>query len=235
MNLYLLQFVGKMFSLFVVSIASLFGSVVVNSESTSLKNQNKEKNLSVVNKVIEYETEYRYNRKLPSNLQKVLVEGVNGVFYVDEITKEEKVLSEPITEVIEIGTGDYGEYVGRLTSYGPDCPGCSAVGNVACFTKNRTNHSLINDGIYYEDDTYGRVRILAADHLKFPCGTIVLVDPGTTEPFYGVVLDTGASMRNAWREDGYVWMDVAYESQEAARNGNTTSRNTKYSVQRWGW
>lgn len=235
MNLYLLQFVGKMLSLIVVSIASFFGGIEVNTESTSIQNQNKEKNLSVINKVIEHQTEYQYNSKLPSNLQKVLVEGVDGISYIDESTKEEKILSEPITEVIEVGTGDYGEYEGRLTGYGPDCPGCSSVGNVACFTKNRTNHSLIYDGIYYEDDTYGSVRILAADHIKFPCGTIVLVDTGTTDPFYGVVLDTGATMRNAWREDGYVWMDLAYESQEAARNGNTSSKNTKYSVQRWGW
>lgn len=235
MNLYLLQFVGKMLSLIVVSVAALFGGVKVNTVSTSVQNQNKEKNLSVVNKVIEYETEYQYSKKLPSNIQKVLVEGADGISYIDEVTKEEKVLAEPVTEVIEIGTGDYGEYVGRLTSYGPDCPGCSAVGNVACFTKEGKNHSLINDGIYYEDDTYGSVRILAADHIKFPCGTIVLVDTGLSEPFYGVVLDTGSSMRNAWREEGYVWMDLAYESQEAARYGNTTSRNTKYSVQRWGW
>lgn len=235
MNIYLLQFVGKWLSLMVVSIASLFGFINVNTETSFIENKNNEKNTSVVNKVIPYETEYQYNKKLPSNVTNTITKGENGVLYVDEKTKEEHVLQEPTTELLEVGTGDYGEYVGRLTGYGPDCPGCSSVGNVACFTKNHTNHSLIYDGIYYEDEDYGNVRILAADHLKFPCGTIVLVDNGLTEPFYGVVLDTGSSMRNAWRNEGTVWMDLAFESQEAARNGGITSKNTKYSVQRWGW
>ena len=60
------------------------------------------------------------------------------------------------------------------------------------------------------------------------------VDNGIMEPFYGVVLDSGSSMRNAWAE-GQVWMDLAFESQAAAREGNATSRNVKFSVQRWGW
>ena len=234
MNIYLLQAVGKWLSLIIVSTASLFGLINTDEQETVVSNQNESKNLNVVNTVIEHDTEYNYNSSLPSNVQRTLVEGVDGLTYTNKETNEEKLLISPVTEVIEVGTGDYGEYVGRLTGYGPDCPGCSAVGNVACFTKDRTNHSLINDGIYYQDDEYGEVRILAAANNKFPCGTIVLVDNGIMEPFYGVVLDSGSSMRSAWAE-GQVWMDLAFESQAAAREGNATSRNVKFSVQRWGW
>lgn len=234
MNLYLIQFVGNLLSLLVVSIASFFGSVSVETNLTSLTNENSTKNLSVTNIVVPYETEYQYDSSIPSNVTKVLTEGVNGVNYIDE-NGEEKTLSDSTTEVILVGTGDNGEYIGRSTGYGPDCVGCSAVGNVACFTKNRTKHSLINDGITYQDEEYGEVRILAADTSKFPCGTIVLVDTGKSDAFYGVVLDSGYSMRQAWRENGTVWMDVAFASSKDAINGNVTSYHTSYSVQRWGW
>ena len=40
-----------------------------------------------------------------------------------------------VSEIIEIGTGPLNQYIGTLTGYGPDCPGCSAVGNVACRTR----------------------------------------------------------------------------------------------------
>ena len=93
-----------------------------------------------------------------------------------------------------------GIYNGKLTGYGPDCPGCSSVGNVSCLTREGANHSLTYDGLYYNDITYGNLIILAADHLLFPCGTVVKVNNGILNEFYGIVLDTGIAMRNAWRK-----------------------------------
>ena len=42
-------------------------------------------------------------------------------------------------------------------------------------------------------------------------------------------------MRGAWRNDGVVWMDLAFSSQKEARTGGATSSNTTFNVQRWGW
>ena len=88
--------------------------------------------------------------------------------------------------------------------------------------------------MYYTDTVYGSVRILAADNGAFPCGTIVKVNNGILDEFYGIVLDSGSAMRNAW-DEGVVWMDLAFTSQAEALTGGATSSNTSFEVQRWGW
>ena len=203
-------------------------------ETNTHSNSNSdERDTNIVNNVTPYTTIVNYNSKLPSNIINTITQGVVGLSYVDS-NDNVTVIQEMQPEVVEKGSGAYGLYRGTLTGYGPDCVGCSKVGNVACFTKNKTNHSLITDGIYYTDDEYGKIRIVAAAK-AFPCGTIVYVDNGVLEPFYGIVLDTGSTMRNAYKKDGTIWMDLAFVSQEVALTGGATSKNTKYSVQRWGW
>ena len=231
MNLYLLQLVGKWIGFLCISFVSLFGTNA-NVNVHIVYNENLNKNHNVVNTIESYQTEYRYNTKLPNNIKKTLVTGVDGIYY--EQDGEKRALREVVHEVIEVGTGDYGEYTGRLTGYGADCYGCSSVGNVACYTRECTNHSLTYDGMYYQDYEYGQVRILAADNGKFPCGTIVQVDDHAGHVFYGVVLDTGYSMRNAWA-NGTVWMDLAYQTQAEARVGGISGFHIDFHVQRWGW
>lgn len=189
---------------------------------------------TVVNEIIPYTTTYVYDENKPSDsMPEVVSEGVNGLSYtydgVDYTT-----LSNMTPQVEKKGTGKSGSYTGHLTGYGPDCPGCSKVGNVSCKTREGEKHSLIYDGITYTDSTFGEVRILAADNSAFPCGTIIKVDNGVIDEFYGVVLDTGYTMRKAWSE-GTVWIDLAYSSQSAKGIGKATSSNTKFNVQRWGW
>ena len=209
-------------------------TVTILNTGTTIYNNVGDMTATIINEVEPYDTDYVYNDSIPSTADKlVLEEGVNGLDYTyDGLVYVH--LSDKKNEVVQVGTGREGEYQGRLTGYGPDCPGCSKVGNVACRTKNGTNHSLINDGLYYKDDLYGEVRILAADNGAFPCGTIVKVNNGSLKEFYGIVLDSGSTMRNAWSE-GVVWMDLAFSSQREARTGGATSSNTKFSVQRWGW
>ncbi len=209
-------------------------TVTILNTGTTLSNRTKDMTTVITNEVEAYETDYVYVENIPSTADKiVLEEGINGLDYTyDGLTYVH--LSDKKNEVVQVGTGANGEYTGRLTGYGPDCPGCSIAGNVACLTKEGTRHSLITDGLYYEDDTYGSVRILAADNSAFPCGTIVKVDNGVLKEFYGIVLDSGATMRAAWSE-GVVWMDLAFSSQKEALTGGATSLNTKFSVQRWGF
>lgn len=232
MNIYLLQLVGKWISVAVVMFASM-GGTPVNTQSFNINNASKNMNVSVVSKIVNYKTIIKYNDKLPYDTKKVVTEGITGIVYTDIDGVTEKVLRQPVNEVVEIGRGIQGEYTGVLTGYGPDCPGCSKTGTVSCRTETKTNHSLVYDGINYTDSEYGKIRILAAATKVFPCGTIVLVDNGVLEPFYGVVLDTGYTMRKAWEKDQTVHMDLAFESQSSVKNA--TSHNTKFSVQRWGW
>lgn len=134
---------------------------------------------------------------------------------------------------VENETNDY-IYVGKMTAYGADCNGCSGVGGLSCRTKDGSRYTLTGNGMYYNDDEYGSVRIVAASLEAFPCGTIVKVDNGRLEPFYAVVMDTGYSVSNAWN-NGVVWMDLAFVTETDSTIYSATSSNVTYSVQRWGW
>ncbi len=230
MNIYLIQVIGNFVNFLVVTVLSLFG--MLNSVDTEIKNPDVTKNSYVENQTINYDTIYQYNSKIPSNISKVLVKGEDGIVYVNNYDKTQIVLKEVVNEVVEIGTADQGLFEGRLTGYGPDCPGCSPAGNVSCRTREGTNHSLINNGTTYVDQEFGEVRILAAATSAFPCGTIIAVDNGILAPFYAVVLDTGYDMRNAWN-NGNVWFDLAFSSQASVTN--VSNNKAYFSVQRWGW
>lgn len=233
MIVYLLQVLFKWIQVILISLISLVNVNFYHETNMNSNSMSDEKDTNIVNDVIPYTTIVKYNSKLPSNISNVLIEGVVGLSYIasdDTVT----VVQEMEPEVVEKGSGAYGLYTGTLTGYGPDCVGCSKVGNVACFTEAKKNHSLINDGIYYTDDEYGRVRIVAAAK-AFPCGTIVQITKKGQTPFYAVVLDRGGSMNYAWSE-GRVWMDLAYEANAMAGSDNLTGRNIiEFSVQRWGW
>ena len=220
-------------SLCIISILLILTLTITNSGIT-IYNPNVNMTATVVNEIIPYTTTYVYDSLKPSDSDKEIIsEGINGLNYTyDGIDYVH--LSDMVPQVEKVGTGKSGQYTGKLTGYGPDCPGCSKVGNVSCKTREGTKHSLINDGITYNDSTYGDVRILAADNTLFPCGTIIKIDNGIVDSFYGVVLDTGYSMRNAWKQ-GNVWIDLAFSSQNDVKSGKTSSSNAKFSVQRWGW
>lgn len=217
----------------IILIVTIITVTVLNT-GTTLYNGIGNMTATITNEVEPYNTDYVYIENMPSTADPIVIsEGINGLDYTyDGLTYVH--LSDKKNEVVQVGTGRAGNYSGRLTGYGPDCPGCSLVGNVACKTKEGTNHSLITNGLYYNDEVYGSVRVLAADNSAFPCGTIVKVDNGVLKEFYGIVLDSGSTMRNAWR-DGVVWMDLAFSSQKEALTGGATSSNTKFAVQRWGW
>lgn len=233
MNIYLLDLLSKLVRIVFVSMISLFHSFTLTTTSLAASNTVIHKSLNTNNKLIAHTTVINYNAKMPSTVSKVTSKGIDGVVYVDE-NQQEQVLRVMVPEVIEQGTGAQGEYTGRLSGYGPDCPGCSKVGNVACYTREGKKHSLVHDGIYYTDTEYGQVRILSAAREKFPCGTIIKIDNGVVEPYFAVVLDSGASMVKAWK-NGSVWIDLAYGSSAEARAGNTSGKNVQFSVQRWGW
>lgn len=210
-------------------------TVTILRTGTTIENPNKDMTAIMVNEIKPYGTDYVYVENIPSNVEPVVLEeGINGIDYTYDGLNYIH-LSDSKNEVVQIGTGKPGNYSGKLTGYGPDCPGCSNVGNVSCRTKEGKNHSLTYDGLYYNDSVYGSVRILAADHTEFPCGTIVKIKNGVLNEFFGIVLDTGSAMRNAWRNEGVVWMDLAFTTQKEALTGGATSSNTTFNVQRWGW
>lgn len=231
MNIVILGNIGKWISCLLVSFTSFFSGSVIEKEKLEATNLNENKSYSTVNEIIPYESNIIYNSKLPSTIKKTIKEGEVGI--ITTLNNEKQLVKQPVAEVIEQGTGAKGEYTGKVTSYSPDCPGCSKTGSVACHTKNRGNHSLINDGIYYNDEEFGNVRILSTA-TSFPCGTIIKIDNGKAEPYYGIALDRGTAMNKAW-QNGTVWIDVAYQTKQDIQSGNTSGTNVQFSVQRWGF
>ena len=217
----------------VIIIVTIITITILNT-GTTIYNRTSNMTATITNEIDPYGTDYVYVENMPSTAAPVVLEeGINGLDYTYDGLNYIH-LSDMKNEVVQVGSGKAGEFTGKLTGYGPDCPGCSKVGNVSCLTKEKTRHSLISVGLYYNDSVYGNVRILAADNGTFPCGTIVKVNNGILNEFYGVVLDTGITMRKAIKE-GVVWMDLAFKTEAEAKVGGATSSNTKFSVQRWGW
>lgn len=233
MNSYLLHFVGKWISLLVVSITSLFGPYQISNVGTVNTNDNLNKSLNMVHTIVEYETIIKKTSKLPWDMKKVITEGKDGMIYENKENQTVDVIKEVVNEVIEIGIGPSGKYNGRLTAYGADCKGCS--GTTACRLPTKKYHNLNNDGIVYNDTDYGEIRILAATQEVFPCGTIIKVTRESDEPFIGIVLDTGIAMRNAWKNEEKIVIDLAFLSETDSEVRKTTSNNVKYDVLRWSW
>lgn len=152
---------------------------------------------------------------------------------VEEVKEEETKEEESVKDNKPAEVND-AVFVGKMTGYGADCAGCSGVGSLSCRAADGSRHTLSENGEYYNDSAYGSVRIVAAALDKFPCGTIVKVDHPALGSFYAVVLDTGGSVNRSWA-NGTVWMDLAFRTESDPSIYSTTSSNTTYSVQRWGW
>lgn len=231
MNVILIRSIIEAISFVIISVGSMFGSYEIKEQTIGINNADKNKSSSVINTVIEYKTDIIYNKKIPSGITNVIVEGQDGIVYLDGYGNIYKTLKEKINEIVEVGTGAPGEYVGIATGYGPDCEGCT--GYAACKTPNGKWHYLPTDGLYYIDEQYGELKILASDWRKFPCGTVIEINNNDlSTPIWGIVMDTGIAMRNAY-ERGINHIDIAFES-EIGLTFNTNT-NTKFSVKRWGW
>lgn len=104
-----------------------------------------------------------------------------------DVPKQE-IIEEPKEEIIEEELDVIETIVGKMTGYGPDCYGC---------TSNRTASGYyVGEGnIYYNDDEYGKIRIVSADS-KYPFGSIVRISNLTfqSEPIIAIVLDRGGAI-----------------------------------------
>lgn len=204
----------------------LVASIVINTVSVA-----KKKMINKVSSIIKYEIN-------PG----VMVSSYNFVEVAPTVEEVEEVVSENVdnqqiqeasVDVVE-SVDESSVFVGKMTGYGADCQGCNGIGSLACRTADGGIHTLSENGDHYIDSAYGSVRIVAADLSKFPCGTIVTVDHPSLGTFNAVVLDTGGSMKRAW-QNGLVWMDLAFTTESDPGIYSTTSSNTTYTVQRWGW
>ena len=137
--------------------------------------------------------------------------------------KQEEVIEEPTQEVQEETIIE--TLVGNLVGYGPDCYGCTSM-------KTASGKYIGEGNIYYNDATYGKIRIVAGDY-SYPFGTIVRisnVDFYNDEPFYAVVLDRGG---NIGKSKKFLFDLLFASEQEALALGKEI--NIKYEIMRLGY
>ncbi len=113
-------------------------------------------------------------------------------------------------------------FVGKLTAYGPDCVGCG--GGSACPPRQ----DFRNGNIYFEDQTYGTVRVLAADK-RIPCGSIIRVSNIRIykESILAIVMDRGGAIQNNH-------LDLLFTT-ESNLEGFSTQNDIKFEILRYGW
>ena len=148
---------------------------------------------------------------------------VNKYNSIKEMEKaKEPVLYDNFYDAISVASSSPVAFMGKLTAYGPDCPGCS--GNSACPPRQ----NFKNGNIYFEDQVYGTVRVVAADR-SIPCGSIVRISGINiySEPVLAIVMDRGGSVTGNH-------MDLLFTSQSNLE-GFATSNNIKFEIIRYGW
>ncbi len=119
-------------------------------------------------------------------------------------------------EAIALAPTEPVSFTGTMTSYGPDCKGCS--GKSGCPPRQ----DFRGGNIYFNDANYGTVRVVATD-ASIPCGTIVRIN----DSIYAVALDRGGAIQQNK-------MDLLYESNTVAAKAGT-QYNVKFEILRWGW
>ena len=150
------------------------------------------------------------------------INSIQAVHLVSKYNPEEveTIYANNISEVLQYGSTNPVIFQGTMTGYGPDCVGCT--GKVYCPPRN----DVRNGNIYFNDNEYGKVRIVAADH-SIPCGTMVKVTGGKlSETMTAIVLDRGGVIKGTL-------MDLLMESEHSS---NAVGRqNVTYEIVRWGW
>ncbi|MCM1370431.1 MAG: hypothetical protein NC181_00865 [Clostridium sp.] len=230
MSLCLIQILKEWLAILYVILSPLF----IDSKSIDtliVENNVSSGSLDYVVEYKDYDKVIKYNSNLPVNTTNIITQGEVGLTY--NVNGENILLREPINEVVEIGTGAKTSYKGSVTGYGGDCLGCS--GNVSCRTPEGT-YSLLNSGEYYTDSSYGELRIIAADTSLFECGTVLDVKL-KNENVRGIVLDTGSALRFAWKNEGRIVLDIAFQTQSDPDIYNITDKSgtVEIDVKRWGW
>ena len=122
----------------------------------------------------------------------------------DVIIKGEYKPNLAVLETIEV----LETYVGKMTAYGPDCYGCTS-------GRTASGQYVMDGNIYYNDPTFGNIRIVAADK-SIPFGSIIRISGLSifSEPILAIVLDRGGMI--GFAEGKHSYFDLLYKSEKDA-------------------
>ena len=108
------------------------------------------------------------------------------------------------------------KFIGKVTHYGPDCKGCSGT------TSSGYN---VNNTIYYNDKTYGNIRIVAAPK-QVPLYSVLKLHNYKGGTITAIVLDRGGAITGTK-------FDILVSSEKEASRWGVQS-NLKIEILRWG-
>ncbi len=154
------------------------------------------------------------------------VKSIEAVHIVSKYDNEDKKLEvrfvNNMEEAAAFGPSMPISFSGQMTAYKATCVGCS--GKVSCPPRQ----DVRNNNIYFEDNTYGTVRILAGDP-SLPCGTIIQITnvSFSSEPITGIVLDRGGLIKGNIID----YLVAEYDNMNIVGR----QRNVNYEILRWGW
>lgn len=153
------------------------------------------------------------------------IEATVNVEQVRDVPEAPKVSTETKTPAPSIPDNSY---VGSLSGYRADCPGCW--GTLSCRLPDRSYYNVkALNTMYYHDSQYGNVRILAGD-TDFKCGTIIRISPNlfSTSPMIAIVLDRGGDIGFT----GKYLFDLLFDLNTSVSG---VANNVTFTVLRNGW
>ena len=143
---------------------------------------------------------------------------VEGPKEDEVIGKDEKIEYETPKEEVYIPSITVGStFTGTMSGYGSD------IGDLTASEYN------ISETIYYEDSTYGSLRILASDKC-IPFGTVIEVSNSKIGSFKAIVLDRGGNIGF----DRLYDFDLLFETSREAMNYGS-SLNATFKILRVGY
>ena len=157
---------------------------------------------------------------------------VNGKTYIGQSNnierrfKEHQQKGELSRIPVDIAIKKYGKdmpvkFDGTMTGYGPDCAGCG--GHTGC----PPSQKVTNGNIYFNDNEYGKVNILASDK-GIPCGSIIkITNSSLGAQVIGIVLDRGGAITGTK-------LDFLAKSEKEASK-KIGKQCVTYEIVRWGW
>lgn len=139
---------------------------------------------------------YNYNNDIGSFINYKYVDNeINDAFLVSETVFGPYTGQSANDEVLKT-------YYGPMTAYGPDCIGCIGI--------TTSGQDVLDGKIFYYDEEYGNIRILASDK-SLPFGTIVRIKGLKDYPndLIAIVLDRGSAIGFNKRS----YFDLLYKSE----------------------
>lgn len=134
--------------------------------------------------------------------------------------KEAKYTTVYSVEDIKNNQNNLIEFNGIIRGYALDCSECNT--RLSCL---ENQDDLVNN-IYYNDKTYGTVRILKTNE-SIPCGSIIKISNYDNQEFLGIVLDST-------NDDQNLIVDLLFENENSILNLGL-KENIDFKIERWSF